>query len=430
MTHNQELLQRRAEAVATSAATTHPIYAARADGAELVDVDGKRYIDFASGIAVMNLGHRHLAVTQAIKAQLDNYAHVGFPVLCYEPYVAVCEELNRRAPITNARSALFTTGAEAVENAIKVARIHTGRIGVVAFTGSFHGRTALASALTGKLAPLRTGVQPIQVGIFHSPFPGQGATEDEAISALELLFRVSVSPDQIAAIILEPVQGEGGFVAAPTNFVRYLRKLCDDHGICLIVDEIQSGFGRTGRFFGIEHHDVEPDLIAVGKALGGGLPLAGLIGRAEVMNSPAPGALGGTFAGNPVACAAALAVFKAIDDEGILDRSEQIGRYMAERLGDAQKRADLSCIGEIRQTGAMVAFDVIDANGAFDPIATKQIATKALDEGVLFLPCGFHGAAIRLSAPLNISDDLLAEGMTRLLTAVAAIVRSKETENA
>lgn len=430
MSNTQTLLDRRAAAVATSAATTHQICAARAEGSELVDVDGKHYVDFAAGIAVMNLGHRHPAVTEAIKGQLDSYAHVGFPVLSYEPYIAVCEELNRRAPIADARSALFTTGAEAVENAIKVARIYTGRIGVVSFTGSFHGRTSLAAELTGKLAPLRSGVQPIQAGIFHAPFPGQGTTEDEAIAALDLMFRVSVSPDQVAAIILEPVQGEGGFVAAPTKFVRHLRELCDRHGICLISDEIQSGFGRTGRFFAIEHHGIEPDLVVVGKALGGGLPLAGLTGRTEVMNTPLPGALGGTFAGNPVACAAALAVFRAIHEEGILERAEHIGAYMANRLCEAQGAVGHSCIGEIRHTGAMVAFDVLDADGAYDPIATKRIAAKALEEGVIFLPCGFHGAAIRLSAPLTISDELLAVGMNRLLTAIGTNVISKEPAHA
>jgi 4-aminobutyrate aminotransferase/(S)-3-amino-2-methylpropionate transaminase len=418
MSLTQDLLNRRAAAVASSAATTHPMFLARADGAELYDVDGKHYVDFASGIAVLNLGHRHPRVTAAIKGQLDAYAHVGFPVNSYEPYVAVCEELNRRAPIAEPRSALFTTGAEAVENAVKVARIATGRVGVIAFTGSFHGRTQLAAALTGKIAPLRSGVAPVQAGIHHVAFPGQGATEAEAIQGLEQLFKATLPPDQVAAIIIEPVQGEGGFVPAPKAFMRHLRQLCDRHGIVLIADEIQSGFGRTGKFFAIEHYDIRPDIIAVGKALGGGLPLAGIVGRADLMNRPVPGALGGTFAGSPVACAAALAVFAAIDEEGLLARADHIGAKIAERLRETRHGQKASPVGEIRQTGAMVAFDVVDAHNAFDPAKTKQLADQAREAGVLFLPCGYYGATIRLSPPLTISDAVLDEGLKRLISVV------------
>ncbi|MDO9363852.1 MAG: aspartate aminotransferase family protein [Sphingopyxis sp.] len=426
MIETEKLTARRAAAVATSAATTHPLYIARASGAELWDVDGRRYVDFAAGIAVLNLGHGHPAVRAAIEAQLAAYAHVAFPVNGYEPYIAVCEALNARAPFADARSALFTTGAEAVENAIKVARIATARLGVIAFSGAFHGRTQLAAALSGKIAPLRTGVQPLLQGVVHAPFPGHGTDTEGALASLDEIFHAALAPDQTAAIIIEPVQGEGGFVAAPREFMLALRRLCDAHGIVLIADEIQSGFGRTGRFFAIEHHDIEPDIIAVGKAIGGGLPLAGIVGRAALMNAASPGALGGTFAGNPVSCASALAVFDTIEREGLMARAEHIGAVMRNRIERARTEPGFTAIGAVRQNGAMVAFDVVDAPGRISPARTAEIAARARELGVLFLPCGYRSSTIRLSAPLTIDDALLDEGIGHLLAATRAPVTADE----
>ncbi|RFB91359.1 4-aminobutyrate--2-oxoglutarate transaminase [Rhizobium leguminosarum bv. trifolii] len=425
MSKTSNLLARREAAVAFGAATAHPVFVDRAIGSEIWDVDGKHYVDFASGIAVMNTGHQHPAVTQAVTTQLSKYGHVAFPVNSYAPYVEVCERLNAVAPIKNAKSALFTTGAEAVENAIKIARIATGRLGVITFTGSFHGRTQLAMTMTGKVAPLRTGVPPTQPGVFQLPFPmpQHGTTERDTIKALDHLFRASIAPDQVAAIVIEPVQGEGGFYRTPNSLMNTLREICDTHGILLIVDEIQSGFGRTGRFFAIEHYEVEPDLITVGKAIGGGLPLAGVVGKAEIIGKPLPGALGGTFAGNPLACAAALAVFDVIEKENLLAAADRIGSFLAGRLEVVRDRNDVVPIGEIRQIGAMVAFEIVKERGAHEPDAeaTKLVAAKARDEGVLLLPCGYYGNTIRLSAALTASDEILDEGLGRLTKALVQI---------
>ncbi|MDR0242928.1 MAG: 4-aminobutyrate--2-oxoglutarate transaminase [Burkholderia sp.] len=416
------LQQRREASIPRGAATAHPIFVDRAIGSEIWDVEGKHYIDFASGIAVNGTGHLHPKVVAAMRDQLDRYAHVAFPVSAYEPYIAVCEKLNAIAPIQDARSVLFTTGAEATENAVKVARIHTGRLGVITFTGSFHGRTSLAMAMTGKVAPLRSDVPPTHAGVYHIPFPipHHGIWEDDSLKALYQLFRSTISPDQVAAIVIEPVQGEGGFYQAPRTFIETLRMICDTHGICLVADEVQSGFGRTGKYFAIEHYGVEPDLIPVAKAVGGGLPLAGLIGRASVMNSAVPGALGGTFAGNPVACAAALAVFDVIEEEKLLQRASAIGARLVSRLRDIKERSYAMPIGDIRNLGAMVAFELVTERGGNGPnaTATKMLADRAREHGVLLLPCGVFGNTIRISTPLNITDELLDEGLDRLTKAL------------
>ncbi|SKD04333.1 4-aminobutyrate--2-oxoglutarate transaminase [Paraburkholderia hospita] len=421
------LQQRREAAIPRGAATKHPIFISRAAGAEVWDVDGKHYIEFASGIAVNSTGHLHPKVVAAMRDQLERYAHVAFPVAAYEPYIAVCEKLNAAAPISNARSCLFTTGAEATENAVKVARIHTGRLGIVTFTGSFHGRTSLAMAMTGTVAPLRSDVPPSHAGVYHVPFPIEhhGVAESDSLKALEQLFRSTISPDQVAAIVIEPVQGEGGFYQAPVSFIQTLRKICDTHGICLVADEVQSGFGRTGKFFAIEHYGVEPDLIPVAKALGGGLPLAGLIGRESIMNSAVPGALGGTFAGNPVSCAAALAVFEVIEEENLLQRAAAIGERITSRLRDLKRRDYVLPIGDIRNLGAMAAFEIVTEHGGNtpDPEATKAFAARAREEGVLLLPCGAFGNTIRLSTPLNITDELLNEGLERLTKALLQVAK-------
>lgn len=424
MATNAELLSRRDAAIPAGAATAHPVFVALAQGSEIWDVEGKHYIDFASGIAVNNVGSLHSDVIEAVKSQLDRYAHVGFPVAGYEPYIRVCEQLNARAPIQDAQSVLFSTGAEATENAIKVARLHTGRHGVITFTGSFHGRTQLAMAMTGKVAPLRTGVPPSQAGVVHIPFPvpHHGTTAEDSLRALDFVFRSTLSPDQIAAIVIEPVQGEGGFYQAPVEFVRRLRSLCDQHGICFVADEVQSGFGRTGRFFAIEHYDVEPDLIPVGKALGGGLPLAGLIGKKAVFKASPPGALGGTFAGNPVACSAALSVFDIIDRDRLLERAQQVGQFLLVGLTELKSRKNVLPIGDVRGLGAMVAFELVMEHGGHTPDAdaAKRVAERARQNGLLLLPCGYWGNTIRLSAPLNCPDEILRSGLARLAVALSA----------
>lgn len=418
------LINRRKAAVPAGAATAYPIFVDRAEGSELWDTDGRHYIDFVAGIAVMNVGHRHPRVTEAIRTQMDHYAHVAWPVQHYEPYVAVCERLNAVAPIQDAVSFLVNTGAEATENAVKIARLATGRPGIIAFTGSFHGRTNLALSLTGKVAPLRANYPHFQPGIFHVPFPvpDHGTTEEESLRAFDHLLRASISPDQVAAILVEPVQGEGGYYMAPPAFLRKLAEICAAHGILFIADEIQSGFGRTGKFFAIEHSGVEPDLIPVAKAIGGGLPLAGVIGKRSVMDKAMPGSLGGTFAGNPLACAAALAVFDIIRDEGLLDRATAIGRHLTTGLARIAARNDVPPMGAIRSTGAMVAFELFKPTGDSlpDPETTKALAARAAEEGLLLLPCGYWGNTIRIAPPLTTPDLLLDEGLARLTRALTA----------
>ncbi|OPG72058.1 4-aminobutyrate--2-oxoglutarate transaminase [Pseudomonas ogarae] len=422
--NNQELLSRRDKALPRGAATALPVFVHKALGSEIWDVEGNHYVDFASGIAVNNTGNLHPKIVAAIESQLKQYAHIGFPVLSCEPFVRLCERLNDLAPIDDAKSTLFTTGAEAMENAVKVARFYKGRQGIITFTGSFHGRTQLALAMTGKVLPLRMGVTPSQAGIFQIPFPipHHGTTEQDSLKALDHLFRATISPDQVAAIVIEPVQGEGGFYQASPVFLQTLRKICDEHGICLVVDEVQSGFGRTGKFFAIEHADVQPDLIAIGKAMGGGLPLSGLIGRSEIIDCPPPGFLGGTFAGNPLACAAANAVLDIIESERLLDRANQIGQTLQRFLIDLKKTEDVLPLGDIRGLGAMVAFEIVSerCGNTPDAEATKRVAAKAKGLGLLLLPCGYYGNTIRISAPLTISDDVLETGLSRLAGALKA----------
>lgn len=422
--NNKELLARRDKALPRGAATALPVFVKKAIGSEIWDVEGTHYVDFASGIAVNNTGNLHPKVVEAIAAQLNDYAHIGFPVLSCEPYVRLCERLIDLAPISDAKATLFTTGAEATENAVKVARYATGRQGIVTFTGSFHGRTQLALAMTGKVLPLRSGVTPSQAGVYQVPFPIEhhGTSEQDSLKALDHLFRATISPDQIAAIVIEPVQGEGGFYQASPAFMQALRKICDDHGICFVVDEVQSGFGRTGKFFAVEHAGVEPDLIAIGKAMGGGLPLSGLIGRTAILDAPPPGFLGGTFAGNPLACAAANAVLDVIEGEGLLARANEVGEKIQAFLTDLKGSADIAPLGDIRGLGAMVAFEIVTEAGGNTPDAeaTKRIATQAKELGLLLLPCGYYGNTIRVSAALTINDDVLDEGLSRLAAALKA----------
>lgn len=422
--NNKELLARRNKALPQGAATALPVFVNKAAGSEIWDVEGTHYVDFASGIAVNNTGNLHPKVVGAIESQLKQYAHIGFPVLSCEPYVRLCERLNDLAPIANAKSTLFTTGAEAIENAVKVARYYTSRQGIITFTGSFHGRTQLALAMTGKVQPLRTGVTPSQAGVYQVPFPipHHGTSERDSLQALDHLFRATIAPDQVAAIVIEPVQGEGGFYQASPAFMRELREICTRHSICLIVDEVQSGFGRTGKFFAVEHSGVQPDLIAVGKAMGGGLPLSGLIGRSDVIDAPPPGFLGGTFAGNPLACAAANAVLDVIEEEHLLARAEEVGQRISDFLHDLRGKPGVLPIGDIRGLGAMVAFELVAEPQTHipDAEATKRVAALAKELGLLLLPCGYYGNTIRISAALTISEDVLETGLSRLARALQA----------
>jgi 4-aminobutyrate aminotransferase/(S)-3-amino-2-methylpropionate transaminase len=424
MSSANQLQSRRTTAIPRGISSAFPVFAARAENSELWDTDGKRFIDFAGGIAVLNIGHRHPAVLRAVQDQLAAYTHTAFQVIPYEPYVALCERLNSLVPIGGGvKSILFSTGAEAVENAVKIARAFTGRTDVIAFTGGFHGRTLMTSALTGKIAPYKKKFGPMPAGAWHVPFPvpQHGVTVADTLKAIDYLFRADVDPANVAAIIIEPVQGEGGFHPAPTELLSALRRICDENGIVLIADEVQTGFGRTGKMFGIEHSGVEPDLMTVAKSLAGGFPLSGVIGRAKIMDAPDPGGLGGTYAGSPVACAAALAVLDVIANEKLLDRAHEIGARVRDELLRIARRNDIVSIGYVRGPGAMVAFDVLSSRGSAEPDAdaTKRVIQKALEAGLVLLACGVHGNTIRLLMPLTISDALLSEGLAALENALA-----------
>jgi len=413
LTTNAELHARRQQAVPRGVSNSLAVYAERAANAELWDVEGRRYIDFASGISVLNTGHVHPKVSAAIAAQLARLTHTCFQVTPTESYVALAEALNALAPGAGPKKTIFlTTGAEAVENAIKIARFHTRRSAIISFSGGFHGRTLACISLTGKVQPYKTGFGPMLPEIYHLPFPMpyHGITVEHALDALEQLFKADVDPARVAAIIIEPVLGEGGFYPAPPELLRRLRSVCDTHGIVMIADEIQSGFGRTGRMFAIEHSGVEPDLITIAKSVAGGVPLSAVTGKAEIMDAPGPGGLGGTFAGSPLACAAGLAVLEVIREEQLLQRSQEIGRFMGSRLKGLQVR--FPCVGEVRNLGAMVALELVKNLRADHPDAelTKSLVQAAGRRGLIILSCGIYSNVIRFLAPLTISDALLKEG--------------------
>jgi 4-aminobutyrate aminotransferase/(S)-3-amino-2-methylpropionate transaminase len=426
MTTNAELLARRQAAVPRGVNTAHPVFAARAANAEIWDVEGKRYIDFVGGIGVQNTGHRHPKVMKAIEAQMANALHTAFQVNAYESYIALAERLNAAAPINGpAKTIFFTTGAEAVENAVKIARYATKRSGVVAFSGAFHGRTMMGMALTGKVVPYKAGFGEMPGDVYRLPFPveSHGHTAAEALAALESLFKYDVEPARIAAIIIEPVQGEGGFYTAPFDFLRSLRAVCDKHGIMLIADEIQSGFARTGKLFAIEHSGVKPDMITTAKSLAGGMPLSAVIGRAALMDAPDPGGLGGTYAGNPVACAAGIAVLDVIKEERILDKAVTLGEKLIARLKQMSMRNDLPPMDDIRGLGAMVAFDLVKTRGTQepDPDRTKRLTAEALKRGLILLTCGLYGNGVRILVPITVEDKVLEEGLSILEESLKAV---------
>ncbi len=416
-TTNASLMARRRVAVPRGVGQAFEIFADHADNAEIWDVEGKRYIDFAGGIAVLNTGHCHPKLMAAVQAQMARFTHTCFQVLAYEPYVELAEKLNARAPGDFAKKTLFlTTGAEAVENAIKIARSHTGRSGVIAFTGGYHGRTHYTLGLTGKVAPYKLGFGPFPGEIFHAAFPNalHGVSVDDAMDSVQAIFKNDIEASRVAAIIIEPVQGEGGFNVAPTELLQRLRALCDQHGILLIADEVQTGAGRTGTWLAVEHSGVAPDLITMAKSMAGGFPLSAVIGRAEVMDAPAPGGLGGTYAGSPLACAAALAVMEVFDEQQLLQRSQALGeRITASLKATARKHR---CIADVRGLGAMVAIELCKNGDPHQPDAdlTKAVAVEAAKRGLVILTCGTYGNVVRILVPLTASDALIDEGLAIL----------------
>jgi 4-aminobutyrate aminotransferase/(S)-3-amino-2-methylpropionate transaminase len=420
---NEAWVERRAKAVSRGVGMAAPIIAARAEDSEMWDIEGRRFIDFGGGIAVVNTGHRHPAVMKRVQEQLDAFTHTCFMVAPYAPFIELAEKLNAVAPISGDKKSLFvTTGAEAVENAIKIARAYTGRSDIICFQGAFHGRTLLTMAMTGKVTPYKNKFGPFPGGVWHVPFPvaHHGVTVDDTMHAIEWLFKSDVEASRVAAIVIEPVQGEGGFYVAPKELMQRLRKLCDEHGIVLIADEIQSGFGRTGKWFAMEHMGVEPDLVTVAKSLAGGFPLAGVVGRAKMMDAPDPGGLGGTYAGNPVACAAALGVFDAFEQDKLLEKAQAQGKIMLDRLKAIKAKGRGMPMGDIRGLGAMVAFEVVTEHGGSKPDAAgaKTLAAKCLERGLLILTCGVHGDTIRLLTPLTASKEILNEGLDILESAI------------
>ncbi|WP_343583703.1 4-aminobutyrate--2-oxoglutarate transaminase [Herbaspirillum sp.] len=417
---NQQLQQRKNAATPRGVGVMCDFYAERASNSELWDVEGRRFIDFAAGIAVLNTGHRHPKLLDAIRAQMEKFTHTAYQIVPYASYVELAERINAITPGAHAKkTALFSTGAEAVENAVKIARAHTGRPAVIAFAGGFHGRTMMGMALTGKVAPYKLGFGPFPGEVFHAPYPNalHGISSADALEAVANLFKSDVDPKRVAAIILEPVQGEGGFYAAPPEFMRGLRALCDEHGILLIADEVQTGFARTGKLFAMEHYDVLPDLMTMAKSLAGGMPLSAVCGRAEVMDAPAPGGLGGTYAGNPLAVASALAVLDVIAEENLVARGARLGQKLKNRLGEL--KSAVPQIGEVRGLGAMVAVEFTQP-GSRKPDAeyAKKVQQHALQNGLLLLTCGSYGNVIRFLFPLTIPDTVMDEALDILSAAM------------
>ena len=422
---NDALMARRAAALPRGVAQAHGVFAVRAENAEIWDVEGRRWIDFCAGIAVVNTGHCHPKVMAAARAQLDNFTHTCFQVVAYESYVRLAERLNALAPGKTPKKTFFmNTGAEAVENAVKVARAYTGRSGVIAFNGAFHGRTMFSLALTGKVDPYKKGFGPFPAEVYHAPFPDplHGVSIDDAMHGLALIFKNDIEASRVAAIIVEPVQGEGGYIPAPAEFLQRLRALCDQHGIVLIVDEIQTGAARCGKFFAVEHAGIEPDVITMAKGLGGGMTLSAVIGKAEIMDAAVPGGLGSTYAGHPVAVAAALAVLDVIEDEKLTERAAMLGEKCRAHLNAMRSR--FACIADVRGLGAMTAVEFCHDGDPKKPAGEIASALKneAAKRGLLLLNCGSYGNVLRLMLPLTIPDSVLGEGLDILEAALAAAV--------
>lgn len=411
---NAELMARRHAAIARGIGNAHPVFAAKALNSEIWDVEGNRYIDFCAGIAVVNTGHCHPRVVAAVTAQVPLFTHTCFQVVAYESYVELAERICKLAPGPHPKKAfLVSTGAEAVENAIKVARAYTGRSAIIAFNGAFHGRTMYSLALTGKVDPYKTGFGPFPGEVYHAPFPSalQGVSVDDSIAGIEKLFKNDVEPTRVAAIFVEPVQGEGGYVPAPPELLQRLRALCDKYGILLVADEIQTGIGRTGKLFAMDHSGVAADLTTLAKGLGGGMPIAALVGRADVMDHSSPGAFGSTYAGNPLACAAALAVLDIVEDERLCSRSMEIGEHLRSFFKNLAKKH--ACIGDVRGLGAMTAVEFFHDGDVARPAPeiANALKAEALKRGLLLLTCGNNGNVLRVMTPLTIPFNVLDEGL-------------------
>ncbi|MEO6918050.1 MAG: 4-aminobutyrate--2-oxoglutarate transaminase [Collimonas sp.] len=420
---NAELHKRKNAATPRGVGVMCDFYASHALNAEIWDVENRRFIDFAAGIAVLNTGHRHPKLIAAMQEQLGKFTHTAYQIVPYASYIELAERINAITPGDHAKkTTFFSTGAEAVENAVKIARVATGRSAVIAFSGAFHGRTMMGMALTGKVVPYKVGFGPFPAEVYHVPFPVElhGVSSEQSLAALQSLFKADVDPKRVAAIILEPVQGEGGFYAAPPAFMQALRKLCDEHGILLIVDEVQTGFARTGKLFAVEHSGVIPDLMTMAKSLAGGMPLSAVCGRAEIMDAAAPGGLGGTYAGNPLAVASALAVLEVIEEEQLVERANLLGAKLKQTLEGL--RAEIPQIADIRGLGAMVAVEFMRP-GTRQPDAdfTKKIQAEALKNGLLLLSCGVYSNAIRFLFPLTIEDNLMDEALAILSTAMRSV---------
>lgn len=428
---NDEWIKRRANAIPRGVSNLLPVVIDHASNAEIWDVQGRRYIDFGSGIAVLNTGHLHPRVRVAVIEQLDNFSHACFQITPYASYIRLAERLNKLVPGTTPKKTLFvSTGAEAIENAVKIARAHTGRSGVIAFSGGFHGRTLMGMALTGKVTPYKAGFGPLPGEVYHLPFPiaYHGVDTAQTMRALEVMFHADIDPKQIAAIVVEPIQGEGGFYVAPPEFLQGLRRICDEHGIVLIIDEIQTGFARSGRLFALEHSGVEADLMTMAKGLGGGFPISAVTGKADIMDAPLSGGLGGTFAGSPVACVAAHAVLDIIEDEKLCARAEEIGASLRKRLESLSREASLkSVIGDIRGLGSMIALELIENGDSSRPAKELNwaLVQGCAKRGLIVVPCGVRSNVIRFMPPLTISNELIDEGMTILGDTLRELVAAK-----
>lgn len=418
--NNQDLHNRRLAATPRGIGVMANFFIERALNSEVWDVEGKRYIDFAGGIAVLNTGHRHPKMVAAIEAQLQKFTHTCYQVLPYESYVTLAERINKLTPGSHSKkTCFFSSGAEAVENAIKIARAYTGRSGIIAFSGAFHGRTMMGCALTGKVAPYKIGFGPFPSEIYHAPFPVDlhGVSVEDSIKAIHTLFKSDIDPKRVAAIILEPVQGEGGFYVTPPAFMRTLRGLCDEYGILLIYDEVQTGFGRTGKMFAAEHYDVLPDIMTMAKSMAGGTTLSAVCGKTEVMDGPAPGGLGGTYAGNPLAIAAAHAVIDIMEEEQLVARANTLGEKLTKRLKAAQ--AKMPALKDVRGLGSMIAAEFFDpATGEPSMEITKRVQQAALEQGLILLTCGVHTNALRFLYPLTIQDAVFDEALDILDSAL------------